>query len=302
MAFSFPGTNRVTTLRGILTRSLAYSRTYNTRNLEHYWYPCWNHTLVDLTADNSRLLVAPQFPLYISPHADIDDQQETNQDGDEEVDDSPRGEGEGGDEGPWIEGAASLGTTPQVGAQPQADSEELMADLSFSTAATTPDAKAVARVTDFAILHISPQQSTALPRRYEGYRVDRLTVPLILEEKRFPSRSLAGDAFTDKLKTRVREAQEAAVFQVALLFRKFPAMQSVMVIAAAGPYWTNTTFRRSPTGRLSAEEFQKAMRIDDFAEIYRTVDHRRWSKALRLNTSESTHRFRAIYNNLAKLG
>lgn len=313
--FSRPGTNVITTLRGILARCLGYSRTFNTRNLEHYWYPSWNHTLVDLTADNPRLVVAPQFPLYISPDQELE---EPDHDVDEELDESEEGGGID-DDGPWIDGAAGFRDgddnedegdadntddveQPLLYDAPSDDSDELMADVSFSTASTTPEAKALTRVTDFAILHITYQDNAAFPRPYEGYRVDQLKVPLILEEKRFPSRSLIGDAFTDKLQAKVREAQQAAVFQAALLFREFPAMELVMVIAASGPYWTNTVFRRAPNSHLSADEFKKVMRISDYAELYRTVDHRRWSIPLRLNTAASTRRFRAIHNNLAGLG
>ncbi|KAF8055074.1 hypothetical protein FPV67DRAFT_934611 [Lyophyllum atratum] len=310
MAFSLPGNNPITELRRVFARCLAYSRTYNTRNLEYYWYPSWNHTLFDLICNNPRLLVAPQFPIYISSRFHVDGPEEKEDvDVDENLDQSADEE-ERRDDEEVIDGSAALTPLPPAPQPPfflapgpvvdEVDSDDLLADISFSTTATCPESKPLTRVTDFAILHIKPQQNPALPTRYEGYRVDELTVPLLLEEKRFPSRSLIGAEFDVKLKSRIRDAQNASIFQVVLLLRKFPEMTEVMVIAASGPWWTNTIFKRARK-QMSDEEFEEAVEAENYDALYATVAHYRWSMPLRLDTPASTRRFKAIHNKLNAL-
>ncbi|KAF8066974.1 hypothetical protein FPV67DRAFT_1497337 [Lyophyllum atratum] len=314
MVFSLPGNNPIAELRRVFARCLAYSRTYNKRNLEHYWYPSWNHTLFDLIYDNPRLLVAPQFPIYISSRLRVDGPEEkADVDVDEHLVQSADEE-ERRDDEQWIDGAAALIPLTPLSPAPQprfflapgpvadeADTDDLLADASFSTAATSAESKPLTRVTDFAILHIKPQQNPALPTRYEGYRVDKLTVPLLLEEKRFPSRSLTGAEFDEALWQKIAEAQQDSIFQVVLLLRRFPEMTEVMCIAASGPWWTNTTFRRARNNTMSDEEFEEAIDDKDYRALYAAVAFCRWSIPLRLDTPASTRRFKAIRNKLAAL-
>jgi len=50
----------------ILANSFGYSRRFNERNLEHYWYPLWLHVLRDqILANIQGLIVAPQFTLWV---------------------------------------------------------------------------------------------------------------------------------------------------------------------------------------------------------------------------------------------
>jgi hypothetical protein len=71
--------------KSCLETSYAFSRTFNSRNLEFYWYPLWCHTLFVLVENVPNLIVAPQFPLWFVMQ---NDQLEGADDGDdpEEVD------------------------------------------------------------------------------------------------------------------------------------------------------------------------------------------------------------------------
>jgi hypothetical protein len=62
-------------LRLFLPRTLAFSCTLNTRNIESYWYPIWNYTLVSLVGNMSDLIVAPQYTLWCVPE-DVEDNAE----------------------------------------------------------------------------------------------------------------------------------------------------------------------------------------------------------------------------------
>ncbi|KAG1727176.1 uncharacterized protein EDB91DRAFT_895839 [Suillus paluster] len=217
--------------KAILQKSLAFSRTFNSRNLEFYWYPLWAQTLSDLVADVPNLLVAPQFPAWFVPE---DDQQEDEDDGDdpEEVDMHESLDAE----------ESAVTRDDDVG------------ELSF--ASTAPEQHARGVLVDFAILKVSAEPQQRQNIRYGGWRITGANVGLFVEVKRFVSRSGELD---QELHVQIAEARGDLIEQVAYLFLQDENKDSVLAIAAAdnlsmshhvcstyldrpsaGPYWCNT--------------------------------------------------------------
>jgi hypothetical protein len=54
------------TIHLILGASLAYSHTWNPRNLEYDQYLMWLEKLLDLRGDLSQVLIQPQFCVWLS--------------------------------------------------------------------------------------------------------------------------------------------------------------------------------------------------------------------------------------------
>jgi hypothetical protein len=208
-----------------LEMSYAFSRTLNPRNLEFYWYPLWCQTLFDLVAGVPDLIVAPQFPVWIIRH---NDQLESANDGDdpdevEELERTVQGQqvAAGGMQVPGND-VEEGDHEPDIGA----------GDISF--ASTVPEKDANSVLVDFAVVSL-----TAVPRseekfRYGGWRITAANTCLLVEVKRFASRSLEGNELDADIKLHVEEARNDVVAQAGYLFLQDETKDSVMVIAAAG--------------------------------------------------------------------
>jgi hypothetical protein len=70
--------------------------------------------------------------------------------------------------------------------------------------------------------------------RYGGWRITAASVGLLLEVKRFVSRSLAGAELDKAIAMRIPEARDDLIRQAAYLFLQDPTKDSVVAIAAAG--------------------------------------------------------------------
>ncbi|KAF9229878.1 hypothetical protein BU15DRAFT_84397 [Melanogaster broomeanus] len=261
-----PGNPQTNAFKAVLAKSLAFSRTYNNRNLHHMWYPYWSLTLVDLVADCPNLVVAPQYPLYFfrRGYRSVDA-------GDHTAIADPRAE-------PLI-----------MSVEPEDDSDSSMDfdhDLSFST---TPGRR------------VSAVYATPYPQaiqRYGGWRITEMSVPLLVEEKRFTDRSLDGDDLMKGIMHYITEAMDQLQRQAAHLFLADSEAESVMVIGACGPYWSNMTIRRDDVHELMdslAKKLPKNL-------IPRNAFSPDWSVPLRLDIPQSNARLRTVYNNLRMLG
>jgi hypothetical protein len=206
--------NPVTKHKAILEKSFAFSRTFNPRNIEFHWYALWGQILSDLVADVPNLIVAPQFPVWF---VQMEDDHEDEDDGDdpEEIDQLP----------------------PRN--SPEADDEEFgcaAGDVSF--ASTVPEKDADEVVVDFAILHLmavaQPQQKV----RYGGWRITEANIGLLVELKRFTSRSLKGEELEAGIDWKISEACNDLIVQAGHVFIQNPNKQYVYAIAASGicPY------------------------------------------------------------------
>ncbi|KAG2037019.1 hypothetical protein BDR03DRAFT_982567 [Suillus americanus] len=214
-----------------LETSYAFSRTFNPRNLEILWYPLWCQTLFDLVADVPNLIVAPQFPVWITRQHD--DELEDADDGDdlEEIKEIVREE----------QDAAAKTQVP--GNEPEEGDYEVGAgDISF--ASTVPEKDAEGVLVDFAILSLGAVPQPKEKLRYGGWRITEANICLFVELKRFASRSMKDDELNAEILARVQEARSDLVNQAGYLFIKDETKNSVMAIAAAGPFWSGATIHR----------------------------------------------------------
>ncbi|KAG1838253.1 hypothetical protein F4604DRAFT_1962097 [Suillus subluteus] len=259
-----------------LETSYAFSRTFNPRNLEVLWYPLWCQTLFDLVTDVPNLIVAPQFPVWITRQHD--DELEDADDGDdpEEIKDIVKGE----------KAAAAKIQVPRAGNEPEeGDHYEVGAgDISF--ASTVPEKEAVGVLVDFAILSLGAVPQPKEKLRYGGWRITGANVCLFVELKRFASRSLKDDELNAEIYTRVQEARFDLVNQAGYLFIKDETKNSVMVIAAAGPFWSGATIHRDDIKLtmhlLSTDDPSYQPSGEEFAD-----EVLKWNKIIRLDGASS---------------
>ncbi|KAG2062842.1 hypothetical protein BDR04DRAFT_1164563 [Suillus decipiens] len=268
----------------ILQNSLGYSRTFNPRNLEFYWYPLWGQTLFDLVANVPNLIVAPQFPIWIVPLDDTNTEVESDEDGDdpEEV---------------TLQTATGTTQTPAIELHSNDDNDSIHEGISMALTNPAPDAKGV--VVDFAILRIGAQDESQHKRRYGGWRITEVDIGLLVEVKRYPSRGLAGGDLVEQLRARIDEAIEDLIEQAGFLFLENTRRHSVLAIAAAGPYWCNATIQRADVkgvlGRISTRD-------PSYSEQSKGRSTVKWSNIIRLGLARSNDRLRTVHNRLVELG
>ncbi|KAG2110417.1 hypothetical protein DEU56DRAFT_938392 [Suillus clintonianus] len=268
MAWILPGSdgNPVMQHKAILATSLGFSRTFNSRNIEFPWYALWDQKLSDLVADVPHLIVTPQFPVWFVPPDDHEDEK---------------------------------GGAP--GRQADDDDEEAWAgDTSF--ASTIPAKRAKSVVVDFVILNLGAVAQPEYKRnfRYKGWRITAASIGLLVEVKRFVCRSLKGQEQKAEILRRVTEAKGDLLNQAAHIFVQDPKRDSVLAIAAAGPYWSSTTIRRTNVTKkihglsVGDPDYQATSeRPSD------TVPH--WNAVLRVDLARSSDRLHTIYKSLKKM-
>jgi hypothetical protein len=196
-----------------LEMSYAFSRTFNPRNLEILWYPLWCQTLFDLVASVPNLIVAPQFPVWIIRHHDYEHEDADDGDDPEEIKE--------------IEGEEEHNEPEE-----EEDYEVGAGDISFTS--TVPEKKAEGVLVDFAILSLRALPQPKEKLRYGGWRITGASVCLLVELKRFVSRSLKDDELNVEILAHVQEARSDLVKQAGYLFIKDKTKNSIMAIAAAG--------------------------------------------------------------------
>jgi hypothetical protein len=204
--------------KAILETSLAFSRTFNSRNIEFHWYALWAQTLSDLVADVPNLIVAPQFPVWFVPTHDVHENEEDGDDPEE-----------------------MIGGLPEEQDDPvnEADDEEVgygAGDVSF--ASTVPEKDANQVVVDFAILHLMAVAQPQRMVRYGGWRITGANIGLLVEVKRFASRSLKGEELEADISAQISEACGDLIRQAAHVFIQDSNKEYVFAIAASGncPY------------------------------------------------------------------
>ncbi|KAF8907137.1 hypothetical protein CPB85DRAFT_1527129 [Mucidula mucida] len=236
-------------VRAAFSIALAYSYTFNIRNVEYYWYPLWNHILLDIIPpDRPDLVVAPQFLLWIDPSIHMDEAEDPE---------PPAGKDSSSN---------SHSNTDERDASDLLDEDdgdfEDEPTLSYRTTAASSEASA--QLVDFAIAHLimtptEPDSPPIHPDRSKPHWViaDR-EIPVLVEIKRFTSRRHPENFGVWDLERLFFAAKEQLVTGAAHVFAQTDA-QEVRVIAAVGPWWTNRTFRRHPDAqptRLSDEDLQ----------------------------------------------
>ncbi|KAG1894056.1 uncharacterized protein F5891DRAFT_1063703 [Suillus fuscotomentosus] len=272
-------TNTVVPYSAILRTSLAYSRTFNPRNLEYHWYPLWDYALSNLVRKTPNLIVFPQFPLWFIP-SDDDGEVEEAEDGDnlEEMD----------------------AVEPHQAPAPisPADDDDFI-DEGVSLASTTAEPKARGVLVDFAIISVKAGKESQHKERYGGWRITGVDVGLLVEIKRSASRSLKGKAFERALSERLGEAIHDLFDQAVCLFLENPTKHSVMAMAVAGPYWCNTTITRAAV--KNAME-RRSTKDPSYSKKKNSIPSLRWSSTVRLYSALSDQRLQNIRGILANMG
>ncbi|KAG1855808.1 hypothetical protein C8R48DRAFT_719373 [Suillus tomentosus] len=288
--------NTVVQYKAILATSLAFSRTFNSRNLEFHWYPLWNQILYELVADIPNLVLAPQFPVWFVPDDDDgdgdDDEDENDGDDPEEIISQPP------EEQPTKE-------APENQDNPNEDDDEAAAAGDISFASTVPQKDAEEVIVDFVILHLKAvaQPQPELKTRYGGWRITAASVGLLVEVKRFPSRSLAGENQTTEIVSRIMEACSDLVEQAAYVFVQNPNTDSVWAIAAAGPYWCSAIIRPINAYEIMHRISAKDPSYQAPGEQRPDEDpHPKWNDILRVDVQRSRDRLQTIYRSLKRMG
>ncbi|KAG2037801.1 hypothetical protein BDR03DRAFT_1091620 [Suillus americanus] len=269
--------------KAILETSLAFSRTFNSRNTEFQWYPLWDQTLSDLVADVSNLIVAPQFPVWFVP-----------------IDDGPEGENDGDDPEEILQQLFE----EEEASENQNDDEQVgvgAGDISFTSTVAEKDADSV--VVDFVILHVTAvaQPQPVLKARYGGWRITTASVSLLVEVKRFVSRSLAGEEQKVEILLRIVEASTDLVNQAAHVFLQDPNRNSVLAIAAAGPYWRSAKIHRTEVYGTMHSLATKDPSYQAPGEQRPDLEPK-WNAVLRVDHARSRDRLRTIHNSLVDMG
>ncbi|KAJ8579486.1 hypothetical protein M405DRAFT_886440 [Rhizopogon salebrosus TDB-379] len=291
--------NPVRQYKSILQKSFAYSRTFNPRNIEFYWYPVWDQTLSDLVSDVANLVVAPQFPVWFVPQDDQDSEDEVNEDDDGDGDDPEEVE----THNPNTKNSAPAAGNSTFSGDDDAGEFEA-GNISF--ASTVPQNNARSAIADFAIIHVTGQRQPKLKNRYGGWRITGAKVGLLVEVKRFARRSLTGKEFNEELELEVAPACDDLLEQAAHLFLQpeNKDQDAVLAIAAAGPFWCNTKIYRANVKSLMRRLSQKDPTYnleEDLAEWDRDPQVQ-WSNMLRLDIVRSNDRLHTIYKSLKGMG
>ncbi|KAG1822887.1 uncharacterized protein BJ212DRAFT_834986 [Suillus subaureus] len=278
-----------------LETSYAFSRTFNSRNMEFYWYPLWCQTLFDLVADVPNLIVAPQFPVWIVKH---NDQLEGADDGDDPEELEERAAQAEEDVAAGIQ---VPGNDDEEEGDHEPDSEA--GDISF--ASTVPVKNAESVLVDFAIVCLTAVPQPEEKSRYGGWRINSASACLLVEVKRFVSRSLKDDELDAEIRAHIQEARIDLVIQSGHLFIQDKTKDSIMAIAAAGPYWSGTTIHRSDVGRTMDLVSSNDPSYRPPGE--QLIDRRpKWNKILRLDGASSTvaseARLRTVYKKMREMG
>ncbi|KAJ6514941.1 hypothetical protein C8R47DRAFT_1089126 [Mycena vitilis] len=291
--------------RAFFAKSLAFSRKLNTRNLESYWYIVWNHTLIALVEGLPRFLIAPQYFIWcveaeievpVEPEGN-DDDEDVAQDVGDDADSDPLHLATDPDE---LEDSEEDLDAPSTDNDPPDDDENFYwegdNDKSSNSHRTITQPHATSQIADFAIVEVDTPLRTdtsivtsalgavftalsqkaalvspmkhLLSSRRTGLPIQTQTIRVLVEIKRFTHRHTVGTQFEGGLTYLLVEAQTQALKQAAVLFcMKETDAKVVLLIAAAGPYYTMAYVRRKH--RFSAKKLQAA--IDD-KDVQKMVD------------------------------
>ncbi|KAI0948215.1 hypothetical protein AcW1_009790 [Taiwanofungus camphoratus] len=167
--------------------------------------------------DMPNFIVSPQYPIWITEDA-VKKIAEDAEDGDDLEENSV--------------GVFADSYTEDVPTEISEESDEEVGDSSFSTSGTSPASDSSSRLVDYAIVRVEadpidgPQGQKI---RYDRWHITWEKVVLLVEQKRYPSRSLSQAQLQVELRKRLNEAWNDLEAQAAHLFLKDPSMDSVMV-------------------------------------------------------------------------
>ncbi|OCH88178.1 hypothetical protein OBBRIDRAFT_108752 [Obba rivulosa] len=282
-------------IKGILARSLGFSRTHNPRNLEFLWYPLWAHVLAQLFLEVDTIFIAPQFPVWLSPSRKQDEDEEGELDGEDWEADMAAIDAEEDEE------EEDAGDPPAINPQ-DCDDEDVPAISSASSNPTVAEPEATSQIIDTAVISIDAEtvlheQVTEQQKiRYGGLRVDAVAVPLIVENKDFVHRHYSGEELRQAIVAKVADMSIQMRMQAAYILCRYPVMEYVYAIAAVGPYWCSTRMVRKV--KLTVEQLHQIRmgesELPEFEMVQDTVKMSKWSVPLLLGTDASTARLNRL--------
>lgn len=230
--------------------SFAYYQSYacNPRNLEHRSYGAWCDTLFNLICDLRHIIVIPQHLLDFTPVDDMDG---------------------------IVDAASEASTKPSnqsFASQDDIFGEESggLGETSFSTAysntLTVPNSAARGIIPDFALVHlVFRRRSLAHTLSRDNVKIRNNGVPLLVEVKRLAKRTADN---TKDIEVAIFKARTALYKQAAYLFCSHPLQQSVVLVAAAGNWWSCRIMKRED----AMDYLDVELEADDDDE-YRPEDH-----------------------------
>ena len=155
---------------------------------------------------------------------------------------------------------------------------------------TIPDGSAAELYPDFVIIHLLAK---SLPvnhphfNRLSGLVITHQCCPVIVENKKAPSRTLTGDKLAWAVDALLDIAQDQLGLQCYHFFTQYPLAMKTIAIAAAGDYWTYRTVHRA--------EAPMAMRDRMDVAAWEKLQ---WPPYTKLISSESDKRLRKIHEAL----
>jgi hypothetical protein len=233
------------TLKYQVAKSFCSSYRYNPRNIERVWYGPWCQVLSDLVEEFDNMVVIPQFPLWFIPGDEEPD----------ESDDAPATDDESLDEldcfraipDEWDEDERHI----------KRKDLDLIADITTDSIGTLPGSNVAELFPDFAIVHLLAKR---LPqghphfKRLHGIQITHECCPVVVENKKFPKRSLIGDEFVIAASVLLQDAREQLGMQCYHLFKKYPCSMFTIAIAAAGDLWTYKKVHRNEVPTPDGDE------------------------------------------------
>ncbi|KAI0057912.1 hypothetical protein BV25DRAFT_1830662 [Artomyces pyxidatus] len=173
-----------------------------------------------------------------------------------------------------------------------ADREVRISSLEEASTKTIPTPYANGRIVDFAVVNVKAGAHVERPDRYDGWRILEDHVPLLVEIKRSPPRDAQGAQFQISLRYALHEARVAVMLQAAYLFASRPHLAMVMVIAAAGPYWSTAVVLREH--EFTDDELNKMLHDTEYVPEEEFVGKPSWSQPVKLYTPESNDTLKEI--------
>ncbi|KAG2738102.1 hypothetical protein P692DRAFT_20956929 [Suillus brevipes Sb2] len=260
----------------ILERSYAFSYWFNPRNIEYYWYPLWAQTLFQLAENipTTSMIMAPQFPM-IRDHGGVSD--------------------EIVEEGKTVLDPDELEETKHDGIQDTSEPLDPAGDSDLDTSVETiPVKNAKGVVVDFVIINLGTEEAKQKTNRNGGMDVIVEDVILLVEVKRFASRSLNGLELNKQIREQLMEAKADLCRQAAHLFLLDEVKESVLAICAAGPYWSETKiFRKDIEATLA--RLSKIKKSDDVNLKDRQL---KWGRPMRIGSDSSNKNLLKIRHEL----
>lgn len=272
-----PSISRHNPLKYAVGKSFCSSFRHNSRNIERPWYGPWCQVLTDLTEQFDNMIVVPQFPLWFLPQDDDSDEEENS---DTDMDS--------------MDGRDYLLVSQRDGDEQSSEPGEVddtdVGNITTDTVGTIAGSGAAELFPDFVIIHVLAKHLPVNHIRFTqlgGVVITHQCCPVILENKKAPSRSLEGMELRRGVDALLVDAQEQLGTQCYYLFMQYPHALTTIAIAAAGDYWTFRAIHRHEIPTTVGDTL-----------VYTAWYSLRWPPYAKLSSPISDARLRQIHDTL----